>query len=92
MQKSDESIRRICVASIKRHTMKPIDYPLTKIFETQLLVDIDKTISSVFRHIENELPIALTHVDKTNWTLLTTRQIVSNINGDVKQTLTEDVV
>jgi len=92
MQKSDESIRRICVASIKRHTIKPIDYPLTKVFETQLLVNIDETISSAFRHFENELPIALTYVDKSNWTLLTTRQIISNINGDVKQTLTENVI
>jgi len=92
MQKSDESIRRICVASIKRHTIKPIDYPLTKVFETQLLVNIDETISSAFRHFENELPIALTYVDKSNWTLLTTRQIISNINGAVKQTLTENVI
>jgi hypothetical protein len=80
------------VASIKRHTMKPIDYPLTKVFETQFLVDIDETITSAFRQIENELPIALTLVDETNWTLLTTRQIVSNIEGNVKQTLTENVV
>ena len=72
--------------------MKPIDYPLTKVFETELLGDIDETISSAFRHLENELPIAITHVDKTNWTLLTTRQIISNINGDVKQTLTENVI
>ncbi len=80
------------MASIKRHTMKPIDYPLTKVFETQFLVDIDETITSAFRQIENELPIALTLVDETNWTLLTTRQIVSNIEGNVKQTLTENVV
>lgn len=72
--------------------MKPIDYPLTKVFETNLLMDIDETISSAFGHIENELPIALTHVDQNNWTLLTTRQIISNINGDLKQTLTENVI
>jgi hypothetical protein len=92
MQKSDESIRRICVASIKRHTIKPIDYPLTTVFETQFLADIDETITSTFRHFENELPIALTHVDETSWTLLTMRQIISNINGNVKQTLTESVI
>ena len=72
--------------------MKPIDYPLTKVFETQLLTDIDETISFAFRHFENELPIALTHVDKANWTLLTTRQIISNINGNLKQTLTDNVI
>lgn len=72
--------------------MKPIDYPLTKVFETQLLADIDQTISASFRQVENELPIALTHIDKTNWTLLTTRQIISNINGDIKQALTKNVI
>jgi hypothetical protein len=91
MQKSDESIRNICVASIKRHTIRPIDYPLTKVFESQVLADIDNIISSAFRHLENELPIALIKVDNNNWTLLTTRQIISNINGEIKQALKEVV-
>ena len=60
MQKNDESIRNICVASIKRHTIRPIDYPLTKVFESQVLADIDNKISSAFRHLENELPIQMT--------------------------------
>jgi hypothetical protein len=72
--------------------MAPIDYTLTKIFETQFLVDIDETITSAFRHFENELPIVLTHIDETNWTLLTTRQIISNINSKVKETLIENVI
>lgn len=72
--------------------MKPIDYSLTKVYETHLLGDIDETIASAFRHVENELPIALTYVDKTNWTLLTTRQIISNINGCINQTLPGNVL
>ncbi len=85
MQKTDESIRRICIASIKRHTIKPIDYPLTKIFEAQLLTDVDNKIFTTFEHQNNELPVALTFVDNDNWTLLTTRKIISNIRGDIKQ-------
>jgi hypothetical protein len=91
MQKTNESIRRICIASIKRHTIKPINYPLTKIFESQSLSDIDEKISSTFSHQENELPIALTHFDNNNWTLLTTKKIISNINGDIKQALANNV-
>jgi hypothetical protein len=91
MQKTDESIRRICIASIKRHTIKPINYPLTKIFESQSFSDIDEKISSTFTHQENELPIALTHVDNNNWTLLTTKKIISNINGDIKQALANNI-
>lgn len=65
---------------------------MTKIFESQSLLEIDEKISSAFAHHENELPIVLTHVDNNNWTLLTTRQIVSNINGEIKQSLAKKVV
>ena len=75
-----------------RHTMKPVNYPLTKVFETELMVDIDETISSSFRHFENELPIALTQIDKSNWTLLTTRQIISSVDDNLKQTLAQNVI
>ena len=91
MLKTDESIRRICIASIKRHTIKPINYPLTKIFETQSLSEIDAEISSTFVQRDNELPIALTHVDNRNWTLLTTRKIVSNIKGDIKEAFANNI-
>lgn len=91
MKNTDESIRHICIASIKRHTIKPINYPLTSIFETQLLTDIDKKISAVFDHQENELPIALTYVDSTNWTLFTTKKIISNIKGHIKMAFVNDV-
>jgi hypothetical protein len=92
MQKTDESIRRICIASIKRHTIKPIDYPLTRIFEKQSLSEIDKVISSTFNHLDNELPIAITYVDINNWTLLTTKRIISNIKGVLTQTFASKVV
>ena len=72
--------------------MKPIDYPLTKIFETESISDIEKGISSTFNHQDNELPIALTYVDANNWTLLTTRTIISNINGLTKQALSRWVL
>jgi hypothetical protein len=72
--------------------MKPIDYPLTRIFETQSLSEIDEIISSTFIHLDNELPIAITHVDIDNWTLLTTKKIISNIKGVLRQTFASKVV
>ncbi len=91
MQKTDESIRKICIAAIKRHTIKPIHYPLTKILETQLLTDLDNNISASFAHLENELPIAITLVDNNNWTLLTTRKIITNNKGTIKHTFANKV-
>src|SRR4051812_11016214 len=85
MQKTDESIRRISIASIKRHAIKPISYPLTSIFETQLMTSIDNKITTTFDNEENELPIAMTYVDNDNWTLLRTRKIVSSIKSDIQQ-------
>lgn len=64
---------------------------MTKIFESQSLLEIDEKTSSAFTHYENELPIAMTLVDSNNWTLVTTKQIVSNINGEIKQTLAKNV-
>ncbi len=92
MQKTDESIRRICIAAIKRHTFKPIDYPLTTIFETELLSDVNREVLSSFEYSDEELPIALTHVDVDNWTLLTSRQIISNVKTHVRQTHARNVV
>lgn len=83
MQKTDESIRKICIASIKRHTIKPINYPLTSIFETQPLKGFNNTIATAFEHEEGELPIVMTFVDNDNWTLLTTKKIISRIKGDI---------
>ena len=91
MQKTDESIRRICIASIKRHTFKPIEYPLTRIFETELMTGVDKEIVSSFNFQNEELPIALTYVNTDNWTLLTSRQIISKIKNIVQQTSAKSV-
>ena len=33
---------------------------------------------------ENELPISQTTVNKNNWTLITTRQIITSIDGIIK--------
>lgn len=80
MEKSDKSIRNICIASIKRHTFKPIDYPMTKIFETEALSEINMPVD--ISHHEDELPVVLCLFDENNWTLVTTRKIISNISGN----------
>ena len=72
--------------------MKPLICQFTNIFESQSLLDMEEAIVSSFNHFESELPIALTKIDDSNWTLLTTKQIISNISGELKHTLAEGVI
>lgn len=68
--KSDTSIKNISVAAVKRHTIAPIDFPLTTLFDRdQSMPSIDQTL--------------ITHLD---WTLVTTRRIISCLDEDVRET------
>ncbi len=84
MVKSDNSLRKLVVSSIKRHTIKPFDFLYMTLFENQLLSEIKSEIITKFNNLENELPIAMTFIDNNNWTLLTTRRIISNIDGNIQ--------
>jgi hypothetical protein len=90
--KSDNSIRKICIASVKRHTIKPIDFELTKIFETQVFSEIYNNTFTLSDVCEDELPISQTTIDQNNWTLITTRQIISCVAGITKITKAESVL
>ncbi len=82
--KSDHSIRNICIASVKRRTPKPFDFSFTCFFEKETLKEIDNEVLNFSPVSEHELPISRTLVDRNNWTFVTTRQIVSCVNGIVK--------
>ncbi len=82
--KSNKSIRNICIAAIKRSVSKPNDFLLTKMFETERLSEILDSPVRLANIDENELPISQTVIDKKNWTLVTTRQIISCIDGATK--------
>lgn len=84
--KSDNSIRNICVLAIKRSTIPPIDFPLTRLFETETLNDPAAYLFKIVAADENELPIVQTVVDALNYTLITTRQITTCVKGVIKNT------
>lgn len=76
--KSDNSIHHICIASIKRSTIKPYDFKWTKFYE------IDSKI--LFRDFpfeldEKELIICSTIIDPYNFSVLTSRKLVTNKNN-----------
>lgn len=85
--KSDTSIKNICIASVRRHTVPPIDFPLTTLFEA----DLTEHLLNQITFSSGELPIAQTFIDQSNWTLVTTRRIVSCFNGQVQETGAENV-
>ena len=78
--KTDKSIHNICIASIKRSTMKPYNFKWTKFYET----------NSDFSHTgfqieldENELIICSTFIDKDNFSILTTRKLLTQLDGQL---------
>ena len=82
--KSDNSIRAICIAAINRHTVKPFDFLLTRFFKTETFSEILNGTFKLSDIAQNELPISQTVADRLNWTLVTTRQIISCVDGITK--------
>lgn len=80
MTKTDKSIHNICIASIKRSTMKPYDFKWTNFYESNsdfhysgLQLDL----------VENELIICSTIIDKDNFSILTTRRLFTSLDGQI---------
>jgi len=79
--KSDSSIRNICIASIKRHTIAPYDFAFTKFFQKEILNEVtNERFQSLSVH-ENELPISTVMIDNNNFTIVTTKQIIACKDG-----------
>jgi len=80
MEKSDKSIRNICIASIKRSTIIPYDFKWTKFYEEAT------AFKSAYPEIEidfssTELVICSTVIDKDNFSVLTTQKLITKENG-----------
>lgn len=79
--KSDLSIHNICIASIKRSTIKPYNLKWTRFYETDS--------KNLFAHFpfeidEGELIICSTIIDSDNFSVLTTRKLITNENGKLQ--------
>lgn len=78
MKKSDKSIHRICIAKIKRSTMKPYAFKWAAFYEN------DSTIlfqNYPFELHNDELIICSTIIDSDNFSILTSRKLITNKNG-----------
>jgi hypothetical protein len=78
MMKSDKSIHAICIASIKRSTMKPYNFKWTKFYESNSEYPYSGLEINL---IESELYICSTVIDQDNYSILTTRRLITKQNG-----------
>jgi len=76
--KTDKSLHDICIAAIKRSTIKPYDFKWTKFYVLDYA-----NVNSEFEIdlIENELLICSTIIDAENYSILTTRRLLTKIDG-----------
>ena len=76
--KTDKSLHNICIAAIKRNTMKPYDFKLTMFYETNEDFPYSRIQLDL---LENEFMICSTIVDDANYSILTTRRLVTKQDG-----------
>jgi hypothetical protein len=82
MTKTDKSIHSICIAAIKRHAMAPFDFRWTEYHEDE------KKFSDKYAHMpvvleSGELPICSTIIDAENWSILTSRRLISMLKAEL---------
>lgn len=79
IEKSDKSIHNICIAAIKRHTIKPFDFKWTRIYEDNkdFINSLDVSLS------DKELVICSTVIDNDNFSILTTQRLITKEEGIV---------
>jgi len=78
--KKDLSIYNICLASIKRHTMKPYEFKMTRIYTSEKESPLGN-----FKGIKlevDEFAICSTEISENIWTILTTRRIITQNESD----------
>ena len=79
--KTDASIRNISVAAVKRSIRQGLVSTSTKIYEGETIPEGIDSIFNLIAFYEGELPISHTVIDAENWTLVTSRRIISCIGG-----------
>ncbi|MEO0470431.1 MAG: hypothetical protein AAF206_12475 [Bacteroidota bacterium] len=78
MRKSDKSIRNVSIAAIRRSTIKPYDFKWTKFYDAHSYFTYQGLKLGLG---ENELIICSTIIDDVNYSILTTRRLITMENG-----------
>ena len=80
MTKSDKSIHNICISAIKRKTISPYDFKWTKFYEFNSEFE-NYYLGFKLDFIENELIICSVIIDENNYSILTTKRLITKENG-----------
>ena len=75
--KSNESIKNIAIASIKRHSIAINQWDKTRISLSDFTSLIDR--------LDDELPVVEFILNERNWTIITTKRIVGQIDANQNQ-------
>ncbi|WP_375562433.1 hypothetical protein ACE193_07765 [Bernardetia sp. OM2101] len=81
MSKSDKSKHAICIAAIKKNTMKPYDFKWTKFYSSNSEFSHNKI---QLQRKEGELIICSTIINEKNYSILTTQRLITKENGNEK--------
>jgi len=76
MEKTDESIKNLCLAAIKRSTIPPFDFKYTKVNDDGELI-LPKELNEYIDLENDESIICLTIITDKIWTILSTKRIFS---------------
>jgi len=76
MEKTDKSIKDISIAAIKRHTISPIDFEYSTIYEADKQISNQK-IKNAIQITAGEELICSTIISEVIWTVLTSRRIIT---------------
>lgn len=90
MPKSDRSVHNIVVAAIKRCVLDDYDFEMTHYYESkeEFLIFHGEVIEMA----EEEIPICSVIIDKYNWTIMTTRRLMTSEKGLLTQASTRHVL
>lgn len=72
--KTDEQIKKIVMASIRRHSMNIDTWKNTRLWD-EGEIGLNAELFKKCSFVENELPILYSYIDSSNWTMFTTRAV-----------------
>lgn len=80
MEKTDKSIHNICIAAIKKSTTKRYDFKWTRFYEenTEFMISFPEIEINLS---DGELVICSTVIDSDNFSVLTTRKLITKENS-----------
>ncbi|BCM90013.1 hypothetical protein IAD21_01864 [Abditibacteriota bacterium] len=89
--KTDENMKSIVVASIRRHSMAMEEWSYTQLWDSGD-VDVKAELSRTCILETSELPILYSYIDAENWTLVTTRRVFCSLEGFAGFVFVKDIV